>query len=189
MGVVLVSVAASSCSSLFHPTPEPPGPGPRPDTARAVIVQQAVTLYDYGEERLPLGVSDPAFPGTHVDDGTIPRMRIATARLKANTPQPSARIIARITSEGDYAPMGIRAGDNYVWRNTWRNADSASWVTRIVPRDPSGRTHDLVRDYRKHEYTHERAEEPRLVLLQVRSVGLGICLDDPVCGTGHCGYY
>jgi hypothetical protein len=116
-------------------------------------------------------------------------MTIATAKLKPNMPQPAHRIIARIRSDAPYASMGIQSGFNYVWRNSWSDADTTSWITRVISRD-SLTALDLIRDPRRLEYTHgNSAKEPRLVILKVHSIALAVCLDDPMCPTGHCGYY
>lgn len=167
----------------------PKGVATGADTSRALILRQAEALYDYGPERAPVTGTYPEFPGTHVPDGTIPTMRIATARWKGPGPMPPGRIIARIYSERAYTPMGIAAGYNYVWRNSWDTTAVRNWQSQVVSRDRSVSAHNLVRDSTRAEYSHGDAMEPRLVLLKVASMGLGLCLDDPMCGTGHCGYY
>ena len=160
------------------------------DTSSRSVIREARTLYDYGRERPPLAIRDTAYTGPYVSDDSIPRVWIATASLKANAPRPKTRIIARIRSERAFAPLGIVAGYNYVWRNSWDTAAVARWATRIVPDDSVAKPHDLVRDARKHEYTRGMSPmEPRLVRIKVHSTALGLCLDDPICPTGHCGYY
>jgi hypothetical protein len=161
-----------------------------PDTSRASELRAAQELYDYGKERTPVTVNDREFKGPYVPDDSVPRMWIASAKLKANVKQPATRIIARIRSERAYPPMGIVAGYNYVWRNSWEKRTASRWVTKILPDDKSVTEHQLLRDARKHEYTHGMSPiEPRLVRIKVHSMGIGLCLDDPVCPTGHCGYY
>jgi hypothetical protein len=162
---------------------------PLAGSVHQAVVREADVLYDYENEREAITVTDHEFPGPIVDDGRIPRMTIATARLKPNVPRPLHRIIARITSQGAYPNMGIQRGYNYVWRSSWLDEDVSGWKTLIIPRD-SATSRALVRDRRREEYTHGRSpNEPRLVILQVHSVGLGLCLDDPMCPTGHCGHY
>jgi hypothetical protein len=162
---------------------------PLAGSVHQAVVREADSLYDFGNEREAITVTDHDFLGPIVDDGTIPRMTIATARLKPNAARPLHRIIARITSQRAYPNMGIQRGYNYVWRSSWFDADSSGWKTLIIPRD-SSTSRALVRDRRRQEYTHGRSpEEPRLVILKVHSVALGLCLDDPMCPTGHCGYY
>lgn len=153
------------------------------------IIRNAESLYDYGEERQTITVDDTAFKGPIVDEGGIPQMTIATATLKPNAQQPPQRLIARIRSQGAYPQVGIQPGYNYVWRNSWDSKAVATWVTRIIPRD-SAIAYDLIRDSRLHEFTKGMSpEEPRLVILKVHSIALALCLDDPMCPTGHCGYY
>lgn len=161
-----------------------------PGESRVVIVRAADSLYDFGPERPPLTADDPSFKGPRVPDGTIPRMWIATATLKSHVPVPKDRIIARIRSEGRYSQMGISAGYNYVWRSSRDTSRASRWVTRIIAADTAVQRHDLTRDDRLMEYTHGDPSEPRLVILTVHSMALGLCLDDPTCRpVGHCGYY
>jgi hypothetical protein len=161
-----------------------------PHMSNAAVLQEAQSLYDFGPERAPLTDVDPAFRGPVVPDGEIPRMWISTATLKANVPVPETRIIARIRSEGAYPRMGIAAGYNYVWRNSRDTSVARRWVTSVVSADSATTRHDLQRDYRFMEYMHGDPTEPRLVILRVHSIALGVCLDDPLCQpAGHCGYY
>jgi hypothetical protein len=163
---------------------------PTADTSGRAIISEARRLYDYGRERPPISVRDTAYKGPYVSDDSIPRVWIATASLKPNTRRPTTRIIARIRSERSFAPLGLVAGYNYVWRNSWDTTTVSRWKTRIVPDDSAARPHDLVRDARNHEYTRGMSPlEPRLVRIKVHSSALGLCLDDPICPTGHCGYY
>jgi hypothetical protein len=161
-----------------------------PDTSRAFAVREAQSLYTYGKERRAIRIKDPSFPGTVVADGKVPNVWIATATLKPGNPAPLHPILARIRSEGSYAPMGLVAGYNYIWRSSADIKTALSWQTKIISADRSAKSHILTRDARKYEYSHGMsAREPRLVLIKVHSVGLGVCLDDPVCPTRHCGYY
>jgi hypothetical protein len=173
-------------SALPETTPLPPVLS---DTSSGSIVREAQKLYDYGLERPPIAVRDAAFKGPYVPDDSLPRMWIATAKLKGST-RPPHRIIARIRSERAYPPMGIDSGYNYIWRNSWDSTAAERWVTKIVAGNTRTKQHRLRRDPRRHEYTHGRSPlEPRLVRIKVHSVAIGACLDDPVCPSGHCGYY
>jgi hypothetical protein len=157
----------------------------------AAILVEAESLYTFGRERPQMTIDDRGFPGPYVADDSLPRMWIATATLKDSTHRPYGRILARIRSARAYPKAGIDSGYNYVWRNTWK-ADSMSalsWETKIIPRDPLKKPYLLTRDPRKHEYTHGEAKEPRLVRVKVHSMGFGACFDDPICPTGHCGYF
>lgn len=160
------------------------------DTTRTVATRDARMFYEFGPERPPVSVRDTAFKGPYVADDAVPRMWIATARLKANAARPASRIIARIRSERAYPALGLAAGYNYVVRNSWDTAAASRWMTRIVADDPAMKPHELVRDSRRLEYTHGKSPlEPRLVRIKVHSTAIGMCLDDPICPTGHCGYY
>jgi hypothetical protein len=160
------------------------------DTSDASAVRQAQTLYDYGKERPASQITDREFPGPVVDDSLVPRVWVATATLKTGTQMPANRILARIRSARAYPPMGLVAGYNYVWRSSWDSTAASSWQTKIISGDTAATAHVLTRDPRNREYTHGvNAREPRIVRIRVHSMALGVCLDDPVCGTGHCGYY
>ena len=159
------------------------------NVSSTAVRRDAQSLYDFGPERPPLRNNDPAFKGPVVPDGGIPRMWISTATLKPNVPVPKDRIIARIRSERAYPPMGLAAGVNYIWRNSRDARRAKEWKTLVVPADDQPARHVLTRDTRMMEYTHGDPAEPRLVILQVHSQALAMCLDDPMCSTGHCGYY
>jgi hypothetical protein len=197
VGVALVATGSWGCDRTAA-TPDTVASGPdklplpvvRADTSHAAIVAQAESLYVFGRERQPVTVSDRRFKGPYVADESIPRMTIATAKLKSGITPPAHRIIARIRSARDYPKMGIDSGYNYVWRSSWDSAAAATWVTKVVPRDTSTAMHLLTRDPRNQEFTHGMsAMEPRLVRIQVHSAAIGACLDDPICPSGHCGYY
>jgi hypothetical protein len=166
-----------------------------PDTtgmsaAQQAILAEAATEYDTFAERPPVAIDLPNFRGPHTPGNVdaAPNMTIATMRLKSGHPQPGHRLIARITSAGDYPPFGVYAGMNFIWRNSWNNADTATWVTKVVPTKPSAPPeHVLHRD--SVEYTHGAPTEPRLVKMTVASFAIAACLDDPRCGSGHCGLW
>lgn len=161
-----------------------------PGMSTTDVLREAKSLYDYGPERPPVTLNDPDFKGPVVADRTIPPMWISTATLKKGVSVPRSRILARIRSERSYAPMGIVAGYNYIWRNSRDTSVANRWVTQVVPADAKVRGHDLRRDGRLREYTHGDPAEPRLVILHVHSEALGACLEDQLCRpTGHCGYY
>jgi len=155
----------------------------------AAIVVAAESLYTYGPERPQITVKDADFPGPYVPDDSLPRMSIATAALKEGVKRPAERIIARIRSDRPYPKAGIGKGYNYVWRSSWDTSSAKSWITKIVSRESRIEPHVLTRDARNHEYTHGDPKEPRLVRVKVHSMGFGACFDDPMCPTGHCGYY
>lgn len=198
-GVVVVAIVMCGCSPRQGKVPVVDSDSlGAPDSAllnrrgatRSSIIQRAESLYTYGPDRPQLMATDSGFPGVHVPDGAIPRMWIATARWKGVGPRPRDRILARIRSEGPYPAMGIAAGYNYVSRNSWDSKSARYWQTQIVARDGSVKAHALMRDRRLIEYTHGDSLEPRLVVLKVGSIALGLCLDDPICRPmGHCGYY
>jgi hypothetical protein len=159
--------------------------------AQVAIFQEAVTEYDTDTaERPPLAIRDTAFPGSHTPGDSAPHMTIATMRLKTGHPKPPHRLIARIKSDGDYPGIGIREGTNFIWRSSWDTTTAATWITKVVPMKASAPEYVLHRDARLHEYTSgSSAAEPRLVKVAVASFAFATCLDDPMCGSGHCGYW
>jgi hypothetical protein len=158
--------------------------------ARVALMREAVTEYDIGPERPPLAIRDTAFPGPSTDGETAPQMTIATLRLKARHSRPSGhQLIARIKSNGNYPAMGIHTGLNFIWRNSWDSTAAARWVTKVIPMHPSAPDYTLHRDSRLHEYTSGDAAEPRLVRVTKASFAFATCLEDPMCGSGHCGYW
>jgi hypothetical protein len=154
------------------------------------VAQEGDALYDFeAPGREPVRMTDPDFSGPTVRDGQVPHVVIQTATLKPGKVRPEGRIIARIYSDSAYRNLGLQRGYNYVWRNSWNDADTATWVTKIIPQENAGE-HVLTRDSRHLQYARDMpAKVPRLVILRVNSEALTICLDDPGCPTGHCGYF
>lgn len=157
--------------------------------SQTALIVEAATHYDTGPKRGPLAIRDTAFPGPSTPGDSAPHMSIATMTLKTGHARPPYRLIARIMSDGDYPAMGIYRGMNFVWRSSWDTTAAATWVTKVVPMTPSATEHVLKRDPRLHEYTSGDPAEPRLVQVSKASYAFAACLDDPMCGSGHCGYW
>jgi hypothetical protein len=157
--------------------------------AQAALVVEAVTEYDIGPERTPLAIRDSLFPGAVTAGDAAPTMTIATLHLKSGHARPGHRLIARIKSNGDYADMGIHTGMNFIWRSSWDSTAAATWVTKVIPTKPAAPEYILHRDARLHEYTSGDPAEPRLVRVTKASFSFAACLEDPMCGSGHCGYW
>ena len=165
---------------------------PEPTPSQLAIRPQAQNDYDFGPERPAIDMTDSTFPGSSVPDSAAPRMTASTMTLKTGHARSTRRLLARITSSRDYPPMGIYAGVNYVWRNTWDTTSvaAARWTNIITP-DATGRPDKrLVRDARLDRFPITLGlHEPSVVRLRVNSYAFEVCLDDPVCPSGHCGYY
>lgn len=153
------------------------------------IVEEATSKYDYGVDRNAIDRIDRNLPAPTIPDDTALHMTIATASLKRGVARPASRIIAVIRSNGDYPALGIYAGNNYIWRSSWDRSAAETWENKVVPGNLEKRAHTLTRDPRMHEYTDGPPGVPRLVRVTVRSMAFVVCLDDPMCGTGHCGHY
>lgn len=151
---------------------------------------EALSDYDIDEERAPSEVTIRSFPKPALPEALAPHMTIATMHLKSGRARPAShRLIARITSDGDYPAMGIYTGANFVWRNSWDSTAVATWVTKIVPTKPFMPDYTLTRDPGMHQFTSGDPRQPRLVRITVASVAFAACLDDPMCPTGHCSYW
>lgn len=157
--------------------------------AQQALIVEADTDYEIGPERPPLAIRDTAFPGSSTEGDSAPQMTIATMTFKAGHTKPSHRLIARIKSDGDYPAMGIHAGVNFLWRNSWDTAAKATWVSKVIPLKAGATEYALHRDARLHEYTTGDPQQPRLVRVTKASFAFAACLDDPMCGSGHCGYW
>lgn len=139
----------------------------------------------------PLGPVETAYPlpkGTGVVSADAPKKITIARAVPSVTPAPSGKvIIALISSDKPYPFLGIAAGNNYVWRDE-SSSSSKKWVTYMVPELAGADPKRLKRTGKK--YSDGEHTEPRLVH-ELKRRGLdafGACLDDPMCGSGHCGY-
>ena len=160
-------------------------------TATQSAVLAAKDDYDEGPERPMETADDPNFPGQTVSDDDAPVMKIRTLTLKQGHSHGPKRLFARIHSDKNYPLMGIHAGQNIVWRDSWDSTAvaSATWKNTVTPEEPGEPDHVLTRDSRLNQYPAVVAHQPRVIKLKVRSVAFVVCLEDPMCGTGHCGHY
>jgi hypothetical protein len=165
----LVLAGCGTTQQLYAPTP-----------TQVALLSEAQLDYDVAPtERPPKDTTDRAFPPGHsVPDDDAPNMTIATMTLKPGHPPARLKLIARITSNRDFAPMGIQRGMNYVWRDTLTRA---AWIT---PR--SGPDHHLV-ETPGYQFASRPEHQPSLLRVAVNSFAFVLCLDD--CPTGHCGMY
>jgi hypothetical protein len=154
------------------------------------LIVEAAKDYDVGPERPAITETDRTFPGPTAPDTAAPTtITIATMTLKSGRPRGPRQLMARITSNKAYPLMGIVEGQNFVWRNTWDSTAVAS-VNTLTPARPGEPDHVLTRDSRSNRYPAVNPpHQPRLLKLLVNSFAFVACLDDPGCGTGHCGYY
>jgi hypothetical protein len=168
------------------------GQGPAPTASQSAVLN-ASNDYDIGQERAAMVENDPAFPGPTSPDAAAPTtITIATMTLKPSRAHGSRRLLARITSDKDYPLLGIYTGQNFVWRNSWDTTavSAPAWINTVTPAAPGKPDHVLTRDPRPNRYpAYDAAHQPSLHKLTVRSVVYIVCLDDPMCGTGHCGNY
>jgi hypothetical protein len=155
---------------------------PKPDSAEVAALAQN---YRFVNPIAPIPSLVPLPPGTAVPDADEPTITIARA-VPIRPPGPSGKVIlALVRSDKPYQHLGIAVGDNYVWRDA-TDADPKRWRTFMVPVSFSSNAKKLKRD--TTAYSSGDHTQPRLVRRVTNSVSLGVCLDDPACGTGHCGY-
>lgn len=187
--VLALSMLAAGCARAND---EKTGAAKPPD--QAAIVASAQSDYDYeSPERGADTADDPDdLENDGVEAGSAPTMTIARATLKGSaTGAPDSEVLARITSSAAYDKLGISAGVNYVWRDRRDPPkDDLTWKMYVVPADLTVKMEKWKRDGKKKAYTHGEPHQPRLVVASKdkATIAFGACLDDPVCGSGHCGY-
>lgn len=152
--------------------------GCRPE--RSEILQAAAEGYVYGAKRPPVDTLIPSLKLPSIPDSLAPD----SITIETMMPKPSVRrnpfykLIARIHSSRDYPPMGIRRGDNYLWRDILRK----KWITNDVDAIPHG-----LSEHEPFNRPEMKPHEPRLLRIRTNSVAFVACLDD--CPSGHCSYY
>lgn len=157
----------------------------------AILASAKSSDYTYEDPaRIAVSARDPTditHPG--VPEASAPTMTIAKA-IRASTPTPlTEEVLAKIVSDRAYPDLGLRPGDNYVWRY---RADpvAANWQVWVVSDNPSHMGKQLSRS--AHDFTDGNHTQPRIVRARRTTaaavVAFGACLEDPVCPSGHCGY-
>jgi hypothetical protein len=165
----LLLAACSNTQQLYAPT-----------LTQVALLTEAQHDYDVAPtERPPKDTMDRAFPPGHsVSDDDAPNMTIATMTLKPGHAPTRLKLIARITSNRDFPPMGNQRGMNYVWRDTVTKA------ARITPQ--AGPDYHLV-ETPGYQFVSRPEHQPSLLRVAVNSFAFVLCLDD--CPSGHCGMY
>lgn len=115
-------------------TPEPPFTGEADAVPRSAVLEHVRSLSFYtwrgaiGEQRLHVRSA-----GGQWTVGPLARIEpeIGSAALDPANLGGKGRIVAHIWSDGDYAKLGIKAGDNYVW------VDHAGTRAAMIPADPN----------------------------------------------------
>ena len=155
------------------------------------MTQEAESLYTYGDEREPIDIEDPNFPGKAVDENDFPVVTIATATAQPGNPPREGIVLARITSNRDFPEFGLKQGPNYLWRvPASSSGNPRDSVNQIFPAGHTSMSYQLTRHPGMHELSPGSREVPRLVRVKVHSLALGACLDEEMCKpSGHCGYY
>jgi hypothetical protein len=155
----------------------------KPDPVAVIALANS---YSFVNPSGPVNAITPLPPGDGVDEKDVPTMTIARAVPKV-APAPAGYVIlALVNSDKPYKRLGVETGDNYVWRDE-TDADSKNWDTYMVPASPTSDPKKLKRESKK--YSDGEHTEPRLVRSVTRAeFSFGACLEDPACGSGHCGY-
>jgi hypothetical protein len=156
----------------------------KPDPAEVAGLAKS---YTFVNPRGPVPPVNPLPSGTGVPDNEAPTAITIARAVPTVTPAPSGKVIlALVHSDRPYKHLGIAAGDNYVWRDE-SNSKPKKWVTYMVPAGANSNPKQLKRG--KKKYSDGEHSEPRLVRTETRGrLAFGACLDDPACGSGHCGY-
>lgn len=171
-------LAVLAASAFAGCTPPPPPHVPTP--AQLALLTEVELQYDVSPtERPPTDTTDLGFPPGHsVSDDDAPTMTIATMTLKGGFAPPRQKLIARITSNRDFPPMGIQRGMNYLWRDT---LTKVAWIT---PR--AGPDHQLE-PVPGYQFQSRPEHQPSLIRVRTNSFAFVACLDD--CPSGHCGMF
>ena len=163
----------AACKSLFDPPH-----GARELPTRAEVLEIAQNYYVAGPERPPRDTVLASYPTGHsVPDSAEPVLRIATLWPTAGPMPLPVKLIAQITSNRDYEPMGIRQGRNIVWRD---------WLGRAWLTPPTG-SHRQLQQVPGFVLPLMPGHEPSLYRVPTNSVSFLACLDD--CPSGHCGMF
>jgi hypothetical protein len=170
----VVCALFAACASQFDP--------PRPDVlampSSREVFDAAQQYYRVGSERPPRDTVDQNFPRGHsVPDSDAPTMTIATLTAGPVPGPLPGKLLARITSNRDYAPMGIEQGPNILWRDSLGRV----WIT---PRSGSSRQLYQVPRY---VFRLLPGHEPSLIRVHTNSFSFVACVDD--CSSGHCGMF
>jgi hypothetical protein len=170
----LAGVLLAGCANQF----DPPLWGTHA-TIQFALLSAEENNYVVGSERPPKDTVDQAFPlGHSVQDADTPTMTIATMTPTGSSPFPGV-ILARITSTGEFPPMGIKPGKNYIWRDP----SGTAWITPAIAGAPSHKLQPVP----GYQFARESGHQPSLYKVKVKSFAFVACLDD--CPSGHCGMY
>jgi hypothetical protein len=169
----VAAAPVAACKSQFDP--------PRPDwhmPTRAEVLEAAQNYYVAGPERPPKDTVDRNYPPGHsVPDTAAPIMSIATMMPIQVPISVPLKILAQITSNRDYQPMGIRQGRNILWRDWMGRA----WITA------QNGSHQPLQYVPGYVFPLVPGHEPSLYRVQTNSISFLACLDD--CPSGHCGMF
>lgn len=148
--------------------------------SQETIVQAAGENYDFGAKRPPHDTTINTFAGESVPDSLAPdTIFIESMTLKRSAQSnPFYTLIARIQSNKDYRPIGIRRGDNFLWRDIF----GKKWITTSASTLPHGLDH-----HRPLDWHAPRPHDPVLLRVRTNSIAFVVCLDD--CSSGHCSYF
>lgn len=152
-------------------------------------VLELAKSYDFVNPTGPIPAANPLPDGTGVPANQAPTSLTIERAVPKVSPAPEGKVIlARVHSDKAYQHLGIEEGDNYIWVD--RHLPKLLkhwWRTYMVPAKAGSDAKRLKRS--DDEYSHGDPTEPRLVMMIVRGIeSFGACLDDPNCGSGHCGF-
>lgn len=176
--LALLVAAACVMTGCVKDSPRVTAAVPAPAT-RAQLIAEAQANYSYGAERAAVTVDTARL---HGPGGLLPTITIATAtRVDSSTRIPGNRFIARLTSTGAYARLGLAPGVNYVWRDTL-GPPTARVRLLVVPKDSSYAMYWL-----KIDADRSPAPDATMPLLLMSTEAYAIC--DNTCPIGHCRIY
>jgi hypothetical protein len=135
--------------------------------------------YTLGSKRPPMDTVVRNYEGPSVPDNLAPTMSIETMTRKASAPaNPLYTILARIESTGDYAPMGIRGGENFLYSGVF----GTKWIKNSSSLLPL-----RLKRHKPLDRYAQPPVEPMLLRVTTNSVAFIACLEG--CDTGHCSFH
>jgi hypothetical protein len=159
--------------------------------SQAEVLKLAAS-YTFPNPRAPVApIAD--LPNPDLPDTDAPTKLTIARAVPITPPGPVDRVLmAVVYSDKPYKRLGIEVGNNYIFRDSSEH-DPKKFETYMVPADPgsSGDAKKLKRASEK--FSDGDHTEPRLVrtvtkLMTGSMLAFGACLEDPGCGSGHCGY-
>jgi hypothetical protein len=188
----LLAAAALSllaCTKSGNPDAKSAARDKKPTQAEVIELAKSYTFPNPREPVAPIA----DLPNPDLPESEVPTTFTIARAVPVTPPGPVGRVLmALVYSNKPYKRLGIETGNNYIFRDSTER-DAKKFETYMVPADPgsSGDAKKLKRASEK--FSDGDHTEPRLVKSATKVMtgalfAFGACLEDPGCGSGHCGY-